>query len=485
MERGETVIDHLGAASLVDFLPIGVVIVDSTGKIIFLNAELSRMTGHEKSSLIGKNIDTLVPDRNREGHARDRAAFMQAPEIRHMGAGRELFARRADGSEFPVDVGLRPMTIGAQKAVMASVVDVSARRDLERGFQAIVASAPYGLVLVDADGRITMTNPQLDTMFGYSDRELEGKPIETLIPVRQHKNHHQYRANYAAAPTTRVMGAGRDLTGLRKDGVEIPVEVGLSAVQTPAGPAVMASIADITLRKRAEMRLREANGRLEEFAYVVSHDLRSPLRGISNLIDFIHEDYGNEAPESVLTNLQRMRERVRRTEALIEDLLSYAQSSYLNFFVEEININSIVDEIISIDPPPSHFSIVVNNNSNPFKGVKAPISTIIRNLYSNAIKHHGKKKGKIEIHAQDDGDFCVVDFRDDGPGIPAEARERIFKLFQTLAPASGNGTGLGLAVARNQAEMHGGRIQLIPEPDRVGSCFRVTWPRVIRADFGM
>jgi signal transduction histidine kinase len=155
---------------------------------------------------------------------------------------------------------------------------------------------------------------------------LIGQPIEILLPHRDRAHHVALRDGFIKEPEVRPMGLGRDLAGRRRDGMEVPVEIALTYVDTPQGRLTCALVIDITTRKRAELRLREANIQLEEFTHVASHDLRSPLRGIANLIEFIEEDYGELAPPEVRRNLGRMADRVAAMERLIDDLLTYARA---------------------------------------------------------------------------------------------------------------------------------------------------------------
>ncbi|HZV10655.1 MAG TPA: PAS domain-containing sensor histidine kinase, partial [Novosphingobium sp.] len=353
----------------------------------------------------------------------------------------------------------------------------------------IALSLPVGVVVVDAQGRIVMVNQRLCDMFGYPGADLRGKSLEVLLPERYRQGHNALRAAYHAAPVARMMGRGRDLTGLRADGMEFPIEIGLGALPTSRGQLVLATVVDITERKRTELQLREANAQLEEFTSVASHDLRSPLRGVSNLIDFILDDYGDTAPVGVLRNLDRVKDRIGRMEQLIEDLLAYARAGRRSAKLELIDLEDIVEEMVRLDPPPEGFRLETDLDVAPFLGSATPLRTVIRNLYTNAFKHHDLKGGVIRIAARGEGDACVIEIGDDGPGIPVLVQERVFRLFQTLAgdtapsgtPRLG-GSGLGLAVAKRLVEGHGGRIE-VNSPDGVrGATFRIHWPRYMRTD---
>ena len=242
--------------------------------------------------------DAGASSRFRAAHVGLRSRYLQAPSRRAMGAGRELFGRRSDGSEFPIEIGLSGMKRPEGPLAVASVADISARREVEATFRNIVEAAPYGMVMVGADGKILVANEHMVRLFGYTREELLGRPIELLVPERYRGAHVPLRAGYARAPSLRAMGANRDLTGQHKDGTEFPVEIGLSSMRWCGETVSLAAVIDISVRKRLELELRDANAHLEEFTYVASHDLKSPLRGIGDLVDWLSEEPARAARRS-------------------------------------------------------------------------------------------------------------------------------------------------------------------------------------------
>lgn len=349
-------------------------------------------------------------------------------------------------------------------------------------FRSIFESSPCGMLLVDQGGRIARANLRLLAMFGFEENELLGELIEVLLPHRYRSGHVAIRDGYAAAPSVRAMGQGRDLTGRRKDGVEFPLEIGLSPIQTETGRMTCVSIIDITERKRAELRLRDANAQLEEFTYVASHDLRSPLRGIANLVNIIREDYGEQAPPLVTRNLNRVDERVGSMEKVISDLLAYARAGRRTVKVEPIALRKLVEDVVNLQGAPESMRIEIDVPDETFDGAHTPLETVVRNLLSNAIKHHDREDGEILIRARLEGNICRIDVRDDGPGIPEAAQARVFRLFQTLGTSQRKDAGLGLAVVQRLVEGHGGSIILHSRDGVRGTTFRVSWPRFARTD---
>jgi PAS domain S-box-containing protein len=352
----------------------------------------------------------------------------------------------------------------------------------DSAFRAIFEAAPYGIILVDDSGVIILTNARLDTKFGYPVGSLVGRQLEVLLPQRHRVEHRGLRAGYVQAPTQRTMGAGRDLTGRRRNGVEFPVEVGLCTIDTPEGRLTCASVVDITTRKSVENRLRETNAQLEEFTYVTSHDLRSPLRGVSNLIEFVREDLGDEAPPAVVRNLDRMTTRIGQLERLMDDLLAYARASRRTAGRDVIDLRAIMTTIIDLQQAGDEVLFHLDLPEETFVGAATPLATVLRNLIANAIRHHDRTHKEVSVAAHFEPEFCVIDVSDDGPGIPETAQERIFRLFQTLDTKTVGENGLGLAVVQRLVDGHGGSISVHSHDGERGSCFRICWPRFVRSD---
>lgn len=336
-------------------------------------------------------------------------------------------------------------------------------------------TVPVGIVVIDAPGKIVWCNQEIARQFHHEPGTLRGQPLDVLLPERYRAAHADQRRSYVQKPSVRSMGAGRELFGLRRDGGEFPVEVGLRPLPGGSAPLFVATVVDITARRQAEDRLRSANAALEEFAYIASHDLRSPLRGIGELAEWIGQDLGAAAPATVLAYIGRMRVRVQRLEHLIESLLDYARAGVAGSHAEWIEVDSWLQEQIDLQNAAPQVRFAVTSQVQRLYTLKTPLSTVLRNLIANAIKHNDQSEPRVDVLIRIQPPFLRVAVRDNGPGVAAADRERAFGLFQRLDAA--DGIGIGLAVVKRIVETHGGSVQICDREDgQRGAEFTVLWP---------
>ncbi|ALP53044.1 hypothetical protein Tel_07680 [Candidatus Tenderia electrophaga] len=461
---------------LIDATPIGLVVVSRDGHIMVTNTELEHQFGYSRAELLGKQVEMLLPERYQNSHHGLRGDYSRTPQKRPMGIGRELFGRRKDGMEFPIEIGLNPIETETGPAVIASICDISVRTRLHTNFRQMVEASPVGTLMIDGDGRIGFVNAKLCQLFGYEENQLIGEKLEVLLPPHFRNGHVELRNAFFENPDARAMGPGRDLSGLRKDGSEFAVEVGLSPVYTEDGIAVVAAVTDISARKAMELHLRKLNEDLDEFSYVASHDLRAPLQGIASLVEWISEDIGDGGAPEVLNKLERVRQRINRMECLIEDLLAYARAGQRSSESRDIDVLVLLKNIVELVEIPARFTVTLDSEVGHINTASIPLETVLRNLIGNAVKHHDRETGVVAVQVYAEGLFCVFSVTDDGPGIPRAAHERIFKLFQALNSQSREHAGVGLAIAKRLVESHGGRIEVRSGQGGRGTRFRFWWP---------
>jgi PAS domain S-box-containing protein len=247
---------------LVDAAPDAMVVVDAEGCIVLVNLQAENLFGHARAALLGKPIETLIPERYRAQHVGHRSAFIAAPKLRPMGTGVELYGLRKDGSEFPIEISLSPLRVEGKTLVASAIRDVTLRRRAEQKFRALLEAAPDAMIIAGRDGRIVLVNAQAEKVFGYARNELLGERVERLIPERFRGGHVAHRERYAREPRARGMGSQLELFGVRKDGSEFPVEISLSPIDTEDGLLISTAIRDITERRQTEHAARLASERL-------------------------------------------------------------------------------------------------------------------------------------------------------------------------------------------------------------------------------
>jgi signal transduction histidine kinase len=217
---------------------------------------------------------------------------------------------------------------------------------------------------------------------------------------------------------------------------------------------------------------------LDEFAYVASHDLKSPLRGIDQLASWIAEDIAAERFDDTQSHLQLMRNRVQRMERLLSDLLTYSQVGRRSESMALVDVNTLAEEIFALSSPPPGFQLKFANELPTFRTLSAPFEQILRNLIGNAIKHHGGESGTVTMGHTLGNDGSVYEFfvRDDGQGISPKYHDLVFKMFKSLKPRDEvEGSGIGLTLIRKMVTVYGGRVWLESEVGQ-GVTVYFTWP---------
>jgi signal transduction histidine kinase len=238
---------------------------------------------------------------------------------------------------------------------------------------------------------------------------------------------------------------------------------------------------DVSERRRIERELarhvrelERSNRDLDEFAYIASHDLKSPLRDIHNLATWVSEDLEGQVPEGTARHLALMRDRVSRMEQLLDDLLQYSRAGRVNAQVEDVRVATAIESAVAILDLGGH-ALRIHADNSTVRAPRAAVELVLRNLVANSIRHHDRPAGVVEIDVRPEPGQVCVEVRDDGPGIPPEHAERVFRMFQTLRPREdGGGNGMGLAVVKKVMESCGGRVEL--HSNGRGTTMRTYWP---------
>jgi PAS domain S-box-containing protein len=346
---------------------------------------------------------------------------------------------------------------------LAAATDTASSLDTVTGdvFRLLVEAAPHAMVVVGAAGAITFINRRGEALFGYARDELIGRPVELLVPERFRDLHHAEVGRYFVDPVARPMGTGRELFGRRKDGTEIAIEIGLSPIAAGTGTVTLASITDITERKRIEDRVRRANAELEQFAYIASHDLQEPLRMVASFTELLGQRYRGQLDAKADQYIFYAVDGARRMQQLIADLLAYSRVGSQGGPLVPVACDGVLPRVLGVLQPAiaetgAAFEI------GPLPTVLADegeLGQLLQNLVGNALKFRGEAPPRIAIAARWHGDRWLFSVADNGIGIEMRYAERIFQMFQRLHDrGTFEGSGIGLAIAKRIVERHGGRI---------------------------
>lgn len=228
--------------------------------------------------------------------------------------------------------------------------------------------------------------------------------------------------------------------------------------------------------EEAQSALEKSNNELQNFAYVVSHDLKAPLRAISSLSSWLAADYADKLDEEGRESLTLLGQRAKRMNALIDGILDYSRVGRIKEEITLVDLNSVVSEVIDSLSPPENVSVAIETTLPTMKIEQTRIFQLFQNLLSNAVKHLDKPTGEIRIGCVDEGQFYSFYVADNGPGIDEQYFDRIFQLFQTLKPRDEvENTGVGLTIVKKIVEMYGGRIWVESKVGE-GTIFRFTLP---------
>lgn len=353
-------------------------------------------------------------------------------------------------------------------------------RQSETKIRAVIDNVLDALIMINSRGVIETFNPAAERIFGYDKSEVIGRNINMLMPDPYHTAHDGYISNYHKTAQPKIIGtAGREVTAKRKDGSEFPIDLSVSKFTLKDGMHFTGIVRDISSRKDAERRinnymrsLERSNQELDDFAYIASHDLKEPLRGVHNHATFLLEDYGGQLPQDAKQRLNRLAHLAQRMEHLVNDLLYFSRLGRAELAVREADLNAVIHEIEQM----SDIMIKENNARivipKPLPRVvcdKPRITEVFRNLITNGIKYNDKNDKTIEVGYLDSVDTPegraeqVFYVKDNGIGIEKEFYNEIFRLFKRLNHSNDNsqdGTGVGLTFVKKIIERHNGKIWL-------------------------
>ena len=322
-------------------------------------------------------------------------------------------------------------------------------------------------------------------MFGYDKDELLGHPIDTLVPERFRPEHAGFRKGFSRAPESRSMGAGRDLYARRKDGSEFPIEIGLNPIPRPDELLILASVVDISERKRTQtvlekqkVELERSNADLEQFAYVASHDLQEPLRMVASYTSLLEERYKGQLDERADKYINYAVEGAKRMQQLISDLLDFSRVGTRAKPMAKVDTAALLDKVLrSLRGTITDKGAEVTCGALPaITADEIQLGMVFQNLIGNAVKFRAEKPPRVRVEAAFADGLWTFSVADNGIGIDAQYSSRIFQMFQRLHERGKyDGSGIGLAIVKKIVERHGGTVWFESTPGE-GTTFFFTIP---------
>jgi PAS domain S-box-containing protein len=480
-----------GFKALFEHATLSILVADEGGIIRLANPGTEKLFGYTKKELSGQPVELLIPLDLKENHRQYRQQYFDNPKARPMGFGRDLFARHKDGRTFPVEISLGHYKLGNKKMAVAFITDISERkrqeeilRLSEETTRLIMDSALDAIICIDRTGHITTWNPQAEKIFGWKQQEVLGRLLsETIIPFQYRAAHEAGLRHYLATGDGPVLNQLIEITALHVSGREFPIELTIIPIRQEDTIFFCAFLRDITERKRAEetqnlysSELKQKNIELEQFAYVVSHDLQEPLRTVSGFVDLLRKHYKGKEDDISGRYINFITEASQRMRNLVKDLLDYSRLGRERK-LEHIDTNQVVKDVLSdlaIAIRESHAEI--HADALPIiTGYRTEIKQLFQNLISNSLKFRKQNDDPIIIiTAEENRDSWKFTIRDNGIGIHKRHWDRIFVIFQRLHLKNEyEGTGIGLAHCKKIVELHEGKIWLESQP-RKGADFFFT-----------
>ncbi|MFT5347725.1 MAG: two-component system sensor kinase FixL [Bacteroidia bacterium] len=474
---------------LVENMYDALIVTGINGEIRDVNKAGEQLLGYSKENAVKLDLKTIVhPD-----DATKSLQYLKKLETDGFYSGYEGRIISGDGSIKDIEVNSNAIIEDGKLVGSRDIVrDITERKELERQhklsetkLRLIIDTALDAVVTMDAAGNITEWNKNAEHIFGYTHDEVIGKRMRELImPQRYREAHTKGMKHFLAGGKGVLINNRTEISAIDRNNREFPVELSITPVTQDGTTFFSAFIRDITERKEIEAQkeflreeLESVNQELRDFAYIISHDLKAPLRSIGSLSDWLIQDYTEILDSEGKELLQLLKARIGRMHGLIEGVLQYSKVGRLKDEKEIVDINTVVAETIDLLDPPDNFEVKVDENLPTVSYDRVRLQQVFQNLLSNAIKFKDKPKGLLEVIFKEDDFFYYFSIKDNGPGIEDAYFQKIFKIFQTLrARDNYESTGIGLSIVQRIVELNGGSISVSSEVG-VGSTFSFTIPK--------
>lgn len=494
---------HARYENINQLMPVGVMIVSQKGSIVEVNSTCCELFGYSESEMLRLSVDELVPDSVRSQHAYFRREFEREGIQRQMAANnKSLSGVHSNGSLISLEIGLAPIDIGGQAHVLVSLMNVEERRrgveelkELNVRYQSINKFMPCGVMIVDPKGSILETNNTCCELFEYSESEMLSLQVEQLVPDTIRSGHAELRRRFAEEPTHRKMAENsKTLSGIRKDGSLIALEIGLAPILLGNQKCILVSLMNVEERRRvlAELevkneqmdlaldKLQKTNEQLERFAFICSHDLQEPVRMVLSFSQLLERKISPQLDEKALSYLHQITDGAARAREMISDILDFCRLEQNNESKSSVSLVELCEKIkLTLTPllEEKEAKFYWDESLPSILGGPTQIFQLFLNLVSNGLKFNNSKAPKVTVSVEDQKNHWIFSVSDNGIGIDEKYIHKLFTIFTRLnSKAEFPGTGIGLAICKKVSELHGAEISISSELNR-GTSFLVKWPK--------
>jgi PAS domain S-box-containing protein len=486
----------------------GVIATDRNGHITFMNPVAETLTGWNTTEAVGVPLDNafkIVNEFTRKPVENPVTKVLECGKV--VGLANHTILISKDGTERPIDDSGAPIRGSAAdlRGVVLVFRDVSEHRRAELAtlkLAAIVHNSDDAIISKNLEGIIMTWNEGAKRIFGYSEQEIIGKSIKTLIPPELQSEEDGILARLRRGERVYHFETIR----VAKDGRQIPVSLTISPIKDTEGRVIGASkiARDISERKRAEQALAEANQKLqsyagdlekevrertrtlektvaelESFSYSLSHDMRAPIRAIESFSELVLKNYGEKIGAPGTELLERSISAAQRMDQLILDLLDFTRVSRTPLRLEPVDVENLIQHIVKERPEfqPPRADIKIETPLAQVTGNETSLTQCVTNLLDNAVKFVAEgTQPRVRVYSETNGHGVRLWIEDNGIGINADEKERLFQMFHRMHSETYPGTGIGLAIVRKAVERMGGETGVESEPGK-GSRFWLQLPR--------
>ena len=453
-------------AAIIESSDDAIFATDLAGTILSWNRSAERIYGYSAAEIVGRHVDVLVPPSHADTSAGIHERIVGGEPVRHY----ETVRLKKDGGLVEVSLTVSPIKDAAGSVIGASAIardvtnrnlDIRKLQDNEARLRSIVESAVDGIIVIDARGRIEAFNSGAEHLFGYAAAEVIGSNVNLLMPSPYHEEHDGYLRRYLDTGVARIIGMGRDVTALRRDGRTLPVRLSVGELTIGGERKFTGIIHDLTTRMQMEEQLREqaALVRLGEMAAVIAHEVKNPLAAVRGAIQVIGRRLPADSRDaSVMTDIIA---RIDTLNQLVNDLLLFARPPKPRPLAVDVSaLLAATAALLGQDAAHRDVRVEISGGAPPVLADAELMKIVFLNLLINGAQAM-RGQGAITLEVTPVGNMCRVVVADAGPGIAPEVRDKLFTPFVTT---KSRGTGLGLATVKRLVEAHHGRIDVACPP---------------------